>query len=151
MSGRASRDKGARGERRACALLARITGGDWIRAGGGEDQPRGDVIPAGTVPEPWDRAFVEVKSHRAVRAEHLLVPSALVLGWWARASAQAEAAGRWPLLVVWLHGRGGAVVLSRRCPGWSEASWQAEHAGGGTWTAAAEWGLEPVRIVGVAG
>ena len=148
MSGAMSRRKGANGERRACKLLTRITGEDWIRTPGGDVQFAGDIIPKGVVAPPWDRVFVEVKSYKGCRVEHLMMPTERELGWWRKARDEANTAKRWPCLVVWVAGRGGALVLeSPRFAKASRVGW-AERP---QWEAQAQWLGCPVRVVGVEG
>jgi len=67
--GKASRDKGARGEREACELLAACTGLQWHRSlvqtrGGGAEAA--DVVPV-DAPSGWDRLHVEVKRQKTVQ------------------------------------------------------------------------------------
>jgi hypothetical protein len=151
MSGARSRRKGASGERRAVKLMEAITGEDWRRAAGGEDQPLGDVICASGLGHPWDTVLVEVKAHRACRAEHLLMPTRRELEWWAKASRQARDAplhgglSRWAMLVVWLHGRGGVLVSEEY------AAPYVGHELTVGWRARAKWGGDAVRLVGVKG
>lgn len=112
MAGKQSREKGARGERRACRLLGKITGEEWKRTPGGDVQFAGDIVPTGAVCRPWDRCLVEVKNYGNVRIEHLLFPTKRELGWLDKAEGEARAAGdRWPCLVVWVAGRGGVLVV----------------------------------------
>ena len=143
MSGARSRRKGATGERRAVKLMQAITGEDWRRAAGGEDQPLGDVVCAHVLADPWGTVLVEVKAHRACRAEHLLMPTQRELEWWSKAKRQATALGRWTLLVVWVHGRGGVLISDRNIrtelgPG-LEVSWEAR----------SRWGSDSIRLLGV--
>ena len=145
MSGARSRRKGATGERRAVKLMQAITGEDWRRAAGGEDQPLGDVVCAHVLGDPWGTVLVEVKAHRACRAEHLLMPTQRELEWWDKASRQARELGRWPMLIVWLHGRGGVLVSERYT-----APYVGHELTAG-WRALAKWGDEKVRLLGVKG
>lgn len=145
MSGARSRRKGAQGERRAVKLMQAITGEDWRRAAGGEDQPMGDVVCAASMGDPWGTVLVEVKAHRACRAEHLLMPTKRELDWWVKANRQAFELQRWPLLLVWLQGRGGVLVSHR----WIAPELGPDVAVG--WQGRADWGQDSVRLVGVRG
>ena len=101
MSGKRSRDKGARGEREACAELERLTGVPWHRSlvqtrHGGTEAP--DVVPEirGTA---LDRLHVEVKRGKAPAL------------WSALEQAKRDSGDRGVPLVLARRDRGSWVVL----------------------------------------
>ncbi len=147
MSGKKSRSKGARGERKACRLMEKITGEEWKRTPGGDVQFAGDVVPVGVVAPPWSSCFVEVKSHQDVGIPQLIFPTAKVMGWHEKAEDEAaRAGGRWPLLVVWVAGRGGVLALLQQDE--RHDFWRGVEPFV-TWTGKTTWGKDRVRLIGV--
>ena len=100
--GKASRDKGARGEREVAILFRQWLGDDWTvrRLRTMDQSDTGDLVilpPDGHPPFPF---AVEVKTSASINLASLLWdPCALWRSWWTQACKQAEKGGKAPLLV----------------------------------------------------